>query len=299
MIEIGLCTDENYAMPCGICITSILENNKNIPVRIHILTEKLSSGSIQKFRKTASLYNQQIEIHIIDFSIFNHYPTTSQFQKSIYFRFLFPAILPNSINKLLYIDCDTIINNELLTLWNTDLKNYYCGVIEDQGSDDIRIHNRIDLHENYFNSGILLINLDLWRKNMISEQCMQYIQKNPEKCIYPDQDALNVILQKKIYWLHFKYNLQENLFWRKELLFLRKEKWSEIEEAKIKPTIIHFCGFIKPWHKDCKHPLTQIFIYYKKISLWKDIKLTYKQSLKRRIINKINKDKSKFECQSI
>ena len=103
MINIGLCTDENYAMACGVCITSIFENNKNNSICIHLLSEDLKANSIQKFKELASRYQQQIEFYNIDSTAFDGSPISDRYRKLIYFRLLYPTLLPESIDHLLYI----------------------------------------------------------------------------------------------------------------------------------------------------------------------------------------------------
>ena len=174
-IDIGICTDENYAMACGVCITSIFENNKNNLITIHILTDGLSKDSLNKFRILAKLYNQNVNIINIDSTQFNGLPIIGRFKRSIYFRFLFPSILCEDITRLLYIDCDIIILKDLSHLINTNLNDYPCGVIEDQFSDDITIRNRIDQYDDYFNSGVILFDLRIWRKQSLSKKCIQFM----------------------------------------------------------------------------------------------------------------------------
>ena len=268
-IDIGICTDENYAMACGVCITSIFENNKNNLITIHILTDGLSKDSLNKFRILAKLYNQNVNIINIDSTQFNGLPIIGRFKRSIYFRFLFPSILSEDITRLLYIDCDIIILKDLSHLINTNLNDYPCGVIEDQFSDDITIRNRIDQYDDYFNSGVMLLDLSKWRKQSLSKKCIQFMHDYPEKCFYPDQDTLNIILHNNICWLDSIYNYQQGYFNKNENLLIHKNKWPKINRKLEDIVIMHYTDSIKPWHKECFHPYKSLFIYYKNNSLWK------------------------------
>ncbi|MFI3320245.1 MAG: glycosyltransferase family 8 protein [Rikenellaceae bacterium] len=274
MIEIGLCTDDNYSMACGVCITSIFESNQGNKVRVHVLTDGLSEVNIRKFEMTAKRYNQCVEIHNIDANIFQNLPTTKQFKPSIYYRYLFPLILDPSIAKMLYLDCDIVVKEDLRELWNTDIKDYACAIAWDQNGDDPKHKDRINIEETYANSGVILVNLDDWRSKEIAKFCMQFNSEYPELCLMPDQDAINVVLQGQMLSLHPKYNFQQRYLLPVKKLRLDKDKLSAVVEACQNPSIIHFNGYIKPWHKECQHPMKSIFLEIKAKSEWKDIPIT-------------------------
>lgn len=282
-MNIALCTDEKYAFPCGVCITSILENNKDEECNIYILTSGLTNKTTRKFNELSKCYNQNIEIITIDNNSFNNLKVCDRFPISIYYRFLLPQLLAN-LDKVLYLDCDIIVTESITSLWNTNINEYACGVIEDQCSDDITLHNRIDCYDKYFNSGVLLLNLKYWRKHHLSNILVEFISKKPEKCLYPDQDALNATISDKVLFLEYKYNYQQLFFVKKENLLLHKNKWGNLLKKDEIPTIIHFTSSIKPWHKGCTNPLKSFFIKYKEISLWKEHKIKSRY----RFIEKVN-----------
>lgn len=276
MIEIGLCTDDRYIMPAGVCITSIFESNKKFQIRIHLLTDGLSVENIQRLKKLEKDYGQTIEIHVIDSTLFDCFPTIGQYNKSIYYRYLLPMVLDSSINKVLYLDSDIIVVNEISVLWNIDLKDYFCGVIIDANNNDITIRNRLNIRkthlsteDEYFNSGVLLMNIDLWRANGLFNELVTFVSENKDICrFYPDQDALNCVFVKKILFLPIQYNLQEKFLYIKEHIYIDKVYWESIDYAIENPVIIHYSSVEKPWHKECTHPWKCIFDYYRERSRW-------------------------------
>ena len=112
---------------------------------VHILTKGFLEKTIEKINRTMEIYHQEVKIYQIDDSLFDGYPLSSTFPKSIYFRYLFPKILPVEIDKILYLDCDTIIVSDLLSLWSTDISDRALAAIEDQNADDITNRNRIEI----------------------------------------------------------------------------------------------------------------------------------------------------------
>ena len=289
-MNIALCTDDNYAMACGVCIISILETNKTSKYNIYVLTEKLSDLNKSKFEQIESKYHQKTTIIVIKDDMLEGLKVSKRFNKSIYFRFLLQKLLPNE-TSVLYLDCDIIVNGSLMDLSNLDLNNYACAAVEDQMDDDIRLRNRVEMEEGklYFNSGFLLINLDYWRRYNIAEKCIRYISENPEKCIYPDQDALNAILLDKVLFMPYRYNFQALMYNKEEERFLARKKWKEIEEWKNNPIIIHYTDPEKPWYKECKHKYKQLFLDYKSDSPWHSCKIIRSYSLKKTMIMHLKK----------
>lgn len=284
MIEIGLCADEGYAMPCGVCITSIFESNKENKIRVHILTDGFSDESIKRLNRTAERYNQTIEIHKIDASLFKDLPTRGHFTLMVYARLLFPQVLDSKIDKLLYLDCDITVVKDIKELWDTDITEYACGCVPGMYANDIRVHNRLEVYDfTYVNSGVILMNLNRWREDNIGNRCIEFALNNPEKCPYVDQDAINAVLHNEIKLLSFRYNLPPSLSSgkQKERWMIHKKYWPEIDNARQNLVIIHYPSRVKPWHKELKFRSDETtaryyFLETLKISEWSDYKLRYK-----------------------
>ena len=260
-IDIALCTDEHFVIPALASITSIFENNKDDECCITVLTSGLSSSAINKFAQLAKYYNREICVKIISNSFFEGMITLKRYPLSMYFRFLLPKVL-NDAERVLYLDCDTIIRGSLRKLYQTNLYKKACAVVVDQQCDDVLIINRLRISSPYFNSGVLLLNLDYWRKNDISNCLISYIHNNSNTCIYPDQDALNVILEGKVTYLPYKYNYQEMWATMRLQTRIHYSKWSKIEEASLNPIIVHYCVDVKPWFIECKNPYRDEFLCY-------------------------------------
>lgn len=250
-MNIALCTDDNYANHCAICITSILENNKDEDCHVYVLTGGLTAENNQKFSYLADFYHQKVDVMVMDVSVFSHLQSTNHLSQSMYYRFLLPQVVDG--DNVLYLDCDIIVRYPLKDLFNIDLTNMACGVVEDQCGDDIRLHNPINMFSRYFNSGVLFMNLDYWRKNNVAQDLVDFIANFKGQLMCPDQDALNAVLEGKVKFLDYKYNYQQGFYG--DLTWLRADKWPAIKEARKNPVVVHYTAGEKPWHKDCKHPL--------------------------------------------
>ena len=255
MMTIALCTDNNYVMPCMITIASFLHNHRNESCDVFVLTTSggVNLENIKKIHRLGETFKQRIVVKEIASDIVSGLNESNRFPKSIYFRFLLPDILQDA-DRVLYLDCDILVRENILEFYNTDLEGYACAAIEDQRGDDITIHNRIFMFSRYFNSGVLLMNLDYWRKHNVAQQLIDYLRQYPERCWFPDQDALNAVLEGKVKFMDYRYNMQGEMLSHRCYLQLSAEKWKKLDEAIGNPAIIHFTDINKPWYEECRHP---------------------------------------------
>ena len=259
MINVALCTDNNYASHCAICVTSILENNKKSDCCVYIITDGLSEENTSRFKQLSNVYAKPIRVIKADISGYEKLPVTNHLGRSMYFRFLLPDIVDG--DKVLYLDCDIIVRHSLEELFDVNLDGVACGVVEDQNGDDLRLHNPIMMFSRYFNSGVLLMNLDYWRQYSVAQQLIEWIKIRKTVLMCPDQDALNVVLENRVVFLDYKYNFQQGMYTDK-LVWLRADKWPSVIRDRKDPIIVHFTAGEKPWHKDCAHPLLSDYDYY-------------------------------------
>lgn len=291
IIHIGLCADENFALPFGVCLTSIFESNKDELLKIHVITQGFSNETLLRINQTERAYgrNGSVEIHKISDEIFSQYPLSNQFPKAIYFRYIFAKLLPVGIEKLIYIDSDTVILSSLRVLWNIPLdETQLLGAVEDRNGDDILIRNRIGRwHGVYYNSGMLLMNLRLWRKIDAFRILADFILNNQDVCVYPDQDAINVVFADKFVSLPYQYNFSMSFIAPFETFRLHLSKKELLEFAFDKIIILHYAAEVKPWYLDSKHPLLFIWKHFYRISAWNNIKLKYRHSIIHRVLTKV------------
>lgn len=279
-IHIILCTDEHYIIPCGITIFSICYHNKQHNLHFHILAEEVSDRRKAELETMIKNSGQNICFYKIKETLLKNVPVNNCFRTSIYYRLLMANILPSNINKILYLDSDIIVRGDIEELWEYDISNYALGAVLDQSCDDIRNSNRIGLPplSDYYNSGVLLINLDFWRKQHIGEQCIRYVKENAENVLYPDQDALNIITQHKWIKLPFQYNTQAFMFYQPSEILARIEYVRQMIKASENPLIIHYTEARKPWMYGCKHPFTSEYLKYKRLSPWCNTPLIKKKN---------------------
>lgn len=292
-MNIALCTDENFSIPALVCITSIFENNKDEDCHIYVLTDGLSDKACTKFSKLSEVYSQQIDVINIDKHRFDGLTVNERFPISMYYRFLLPEMLPTE-NRVLYLDCDIIVRHSLKDMYATDLEGKALAAVISKSSDNLFWYNTLRITDPYFNSGVLLMNLNYWREQNLMMSLVNWISCNPDKCICPDQDALNAILQGKVTLLPHRYNYQENWLTNMKVCAIHYSKWAEIEKEGEFIVIAHFCEADKPWFFECKNPLKTEWKKYAQMYDFIDFNLQKRYGLEYQLANIIDKIGLKF-----
>jgi len=263
-------TDEKYVPYCGIMLTSLFANIiGGGKTNVYLMTEHLSPNSLAYFKQLSDQYNATITPIIVKSDYVKRFPIklTDHVSLAAYYRLFAPMFLPKEVKKIIYLDCDMIINGPLNKLWETDIDNYALGAVYDENYLDNKIYQRLNYPSDfyYYNSGMLLINLEYWRKNNVMERCLKYIADYPQRILFHDQDTINGVLYQEIVSLPISYNFQTGFLYRNAKLDSNLHK--EVNAIR-QPTIIHFTGPSKPWQAYSQHPFVEYFNHFKAISLW-------------------------------
>jgi len=179
-----------------------------------------------------------------------------------------PALLPDC-ERVLYLDSDLIATDDLAPLWKTPLADHLLGAVTNPIYPFMRPHFRLDLGieraEDYFNSGVLLMNLERMRSEDLTSQVCSFARARPELGA-PDQDALNVVCRDRWLRLHPRWNVQSTLF---ELMPAELPLAPEqVAEALAAPAVIHYIGPSKPWHYLCTHPRRSMYFAHARGTPW-------------------------------
>lgn len=277
-------TDNNYAQYAGVSIISLFENNKHFDkIFVYIIDNEIKIDNKEKLLSISHNYNRTIQF--INFTKFKEKLTLNMGWKisiSAYARLFLASMIPVKIEKVLYFDCDSIINNCLDELWSTDISGYSVAGVEDTVSNKLKEKTGMSINSKYINSGMLLINLKNWRETNIEEKFIKFIDNHDGNVIHHDQGIINGVLSSWCKILPPKFNAMTVFFTMKRKNFMKYYNiegdyylQSEINEAVNNPVFIHFTpSFVKrPWIKGCKHPKKHLYFYYLKKSPWKDLKV--------------------------
>ena len=282
MMHILCCTDTNFVIPMGVMIHSLCVNNPCEKLHFHVIIDESVTEQQKAELQTVVPEDAEISFYLINIENIRQYLVVKveNFPIPIYYRLLMAKILPESVHKILYLDADMIVRHDLSELWNTPLDNIAVAGVQ-EASGPAQCH-RLGYPEEkgYFNSGVLLFNLDFIRSHNITDQYIKYIIENPEKLQCPDQDVINYVLRDKKIPLPLRYNLQEAYLRVPPLV--KDNINGDFERDICNPVIVHY-NKEKPWNKKCKHPLKNLYYHYKKDTIWANS--TYMEKFKYKKLN--------------
>lgn len=288
-MEIVIAFNEKYLIPAGVMLCSLFENNKADDIHIHALLSNKNHNLdfVQPICDIVKQYGGQL--YCYDMSLLNLplIPLDLPGQRpnisfESYYRLFISKVLPTTINKVLYLDCDIIIVDNLTQLWNEDLSSFAVGAVPDFENNNVSFTNRLgyDIEYGYFNSGILLINLKYWREHDITEHFLNCIKTSQDKLYYHDQDVLNIEFHQQKKELPIRYNFQTTFLFKEGLRRICLKFYKQIDEAVKKPCIIHFTED-KPWYSNTSNPMREYFDKYLSLTIWNGKpKLDQKESLR-------------------
>jgi lipopolysaccharide biosynthesis glycosyltransferase len=260
-------TDEGYLQHLAVALKSLLVNNQDLDLNIYTINSGIDKLKYQKLIAVTTGYNCKLTNIEIDDSLFERLVLNHHFTKANYYRLLIAQLI--NVDKALYLDADIVVNDSIKELYETNICDCYLAAVQEPGFDR---HEALKMNKNsdYFNSGVLLINLVYWRKNNLQKRVLSFISENPNAIKFVDQCGLNAIVDGQWKRLPLKFNQQASIF--NQLAkgdFLNCFSDSELYEAIHNPTIIHYTGSIKPWHLNSAHPFKSFYWDYLKVTPFK------------------------------
>lgn len=251
--------DERFVQHFTVTLVSLLENNKDISVEVYVLhdieKDNVLNNIYSYFKESYGLVLKLIKV---DNSVFSSYRISLHYSKAVYFRLLITEILPQTVDKALFLDADVVVAGSLKELaqyqFNDD--QYLLAV------DDVEVKAHVKrLNEmgfpvtRYFNAGVLLINVKAWRENRLSEKFINMANEYMERLAWWDQDILNMYFYNDWQPMDAKFNA----------LHLRKK-------LPVTPAVIHYAGLAKPWLYVHDHPYKSLYWDYIRLTPFKNFK---------------------------
>ena len=279
-------SDDRFAEILGVSLVSLYENNKDMnDIIVYVLDSGIKGENKGKLLSISRQYGRSDILFIPAKDISKKLEmkaSTDRGSPSQYARLFVSSDLPGNLGRVLYLDCDIIIKKPIRELWNLDLHGKTLGALMDAFSKYYRANIDLEANDIMFNSGVMLIDLDKWRKDKAEDKLLEFIGKKKGRIQQGDQGALNAILSKDTFCFEPRFNSVTIFydFTYKEMLIYRRppEFYTEeqVSEAVENPVLIHFTTSFKslrPWVKGCKHGYVSEWIKYKNMSPWKDSKL--------------------------
>lgn len=275
---------DNYARISGTSIVSLFENNKDVDeINVYLIENGFTQNTRNKFTELACKYGRKIYfIPLPDLNSAGYDLGLVSIKKKwvfdSYSRLFLDTLLPDNVERVIYLDGDVLVLDSLKELWDLNLMGKCCAACLDCVSEPYYKLFGIDTKNSYCNSGLILMDLKAWKEKKIAERVKKYVHKNNGFVFFMEQTVFNVVLQDEIVYLPCKYNVSSivQVLSYKELKKLRKPlhfyKQTEVEKAKSTPIIVHMTGFFyvinRAWNEVTNHPDKERFIEYCKKFDW-------------------------------
>lgn len=280
-INIAFCVNDAYAEYIRVTIKSICDNHPHTAVVIHILSDFISDKRKRYLEEiVADKPNITLTFYFVDDSSLRGLKDTW----SIYtwYRVLLPSLLPQEIHRVLYLDADTLVTDNLEDLFSLDMSNKAVGCAIDVETLNPETFSRCGYSSDkgYVCAGVMLMNLDYWREHHLSEKIVKFGYDNDSIIKFPDQDTINILCQDTKIILPMRYGIQEAYF--RNSKFHDTESKSGVIEALKHPAIIHYAG-LAPWIKEFDWSL----MYHRWLKVSKSLKRPVKPKYITTGINKL------------
>jgi lipopolysaccharide biosynthesis glycosyltransferase len=217
---------------------------------VHLITAGLSARETNLLRRTIvdAAPDADISLYEFDPSAVAHLLRSSLITHTAYALLYLGELLPPSVTRCIYLDCDLAFERDITELWRTDLGGLTMGAVDNSSWQDSGLHQRrLGLREpRYFNSGVLLIDLERWRTRSVGQRAMRAAAELGDRLILHDQDALNHALQDDWLALAPHWNV-----------------WTIRPGLRADERVVfHYMGGPKPWDADYDRPFQEKFFGY-------------------------------------
>ena len=281
-LHVALASDQNYAEYVAVVIVSLFDNNKwQDFTTVHLLSNGIDEATIDKLKQHIPANAGELKVYDIrtlkeDLGV-NVPPT---FAITTYARLFLPHLLDKEIDRVLYVDCDVVISGSVQEFFNVSFEGQWiAGVRDTLISTVFKVAVGMAETDEYFNAGVLMMNLDAWRENNVTQRCLDFLLEHNGRVVHHDQGIINGVCNHKKVVMHPKFNASTCYFSHPYSLLKKQNNpfysQQEVEEATSNPAIIHFTeGFYnRPWIVNSLHPLRDLFRRYHSMTQWADTPL--------------------------
>lgn len=288
-IHVVFAADANYAPPLAVAMVSAARNcDPQRKLIFHVLQYGITGALRDRVEKSiamARVPNARVDwldapVEKIDkFSLAHRYTTALTFA-----RLLLPEMMPPEVEKVIYLDCDLVVNGDLAKLWDTDIADKALGAVRDISGfvsepDGVVNYAQLGIPADapYFNAGVLVMNLAKWRDADIGAKVIAHLSKYQDIIRMADQEALNAVLWND--WRELAYGWNWQILHRDYRSGKLDPVWTPMETSK---DIIHFTTGEKPWRPDCDYSEKAYYFRYLDQTDWRGMRPSGLQELRAR-----------------
>lgn len=262
MTDINICVscDDNYSKYAGVVIASILSNSsKEDNLSIYVIDGGISEQHKEEILSLKSIKDCKINFVNVDQQMFDDYAkikTHSYITIASYYRLKLSSLLPN-VDKIIYFDCDIVVNSSLAELFNTDMENCLIAGVLDLNKKELK------RNPNYVNAGMLIFNLKNMRLDGTENKFLKWTKENIDSIKVGDQTIINEVCKDRIKIVSDVWNVQSSNF-------TNRSSYTN------KANVVHFVARKKPWHWASYSFHRNLYFKYLQLTPWKLSEEEYK-----------------------
>jgi len=267
--------DDRMIAPLGVTLTSILERSK-ASFDITVVLDNVGQPDIGRLQGLAESFGQTIRLVEPEFKqLYANAKSNQWVTKAAYYRLHMADFLPKEAKKAIYLDCDILCLGDLEELWHESLDGQPVAAVYDPTVTEVTEMGLeyeligTDLKDGYFNSGVMVVDVEQWREEGVAGHISRHIQENPKFGRFHDQSRLNAYFTRRWKRLPLRYNLQARMMGI-QLPGLEPTDERLLRASIADPMLVHFNGPCKPWQGRLVNPFKRDYIEVWRRSLWRD-----------------------------
>lgn len=270
-MDVAVAADRPYLPHAATLARSLLVTQRDPgAVRLHLLhPPDLDPVDLHRLEAMVTDLGGSLVTHAVADPRLADLPAAGRITEVMWFRILLPDLLPDA-SRVLYLDCDIVATDDLAPLFDLDLGGRAVAAVHNVpygGADDLG-RLGLDPAHRYFNSGVLLLDLDRWREREVTDRLVAFATAAAERLVHPDQDALNAVLGDDRAVLDPRWNCQNTVF--HSPVAAEVFGAAAVRAACAAPALVHFEGpsLAKPWHYLATHPYRDVYLRHRAATPW-------------------------------
>ena len=266
-IRLLFALDANYLPQLRVLLTSVALNNPGECFELYVMHSGLPESGLERLAEWSAKRGWAFSPVTVDEALFEGAPVTSTYPQEMYYRLLAGGLLPENVDRVLYLDPDILVINPLRALWETDLRGNMFAAAAHTGKTELANNvNRLRLgtDHDYYNSGVLLMDLAACRREISTGELFDFVRGHRRELVMPDQDLLNAMYGDRVLpvddavWNYDARNYNNYM--------LRSSGEQNSRWVMQNTSILHFCGKAKPWKPNYIYRFGVLYQHYERLA---------------------------------
>lgn len=248
-MHIVVTLNAQYLKPLCVLLHSLRCAHPGQEIDVHLIHSSLTDADFDFVRRTLDCALMRLHGVRVPETFLADAPVTFHFSKEMYYRIFAAQLLPQTLDRALYLDSDMIVLAPLDALYNMEMGDALFAAarsINRLSNAFSKARLGMPWRAGYFNSGVLLMNLAALRREQDPDADMRYVYAHRSRLLLPDQDALNALYHDRTVLLDpLRYNFDARYY---AVLHAATAGRISLERMPEATSVVHYCGKNKPWH---------------------------------------------------